>query len=217
MPPASPAMTLGPTRPMTSAPAHLRYGEPVSGDEPGDQPTAATVAWMAGGDDALRLAWDELGTVVFTYCSRSLADRDAAADCTQEVFLSAWRTRDRFDPDRGTLAAWLLGIARFKVLDAYRRAGRSPMPLDRGAERPDHDEPVEAHHPDRLADRMLVAHALDTLGSGSRAVIELAFYSDLSQSEIASRLDLPLGTVKSHMRRGLQRLRTHLEGGVRHA
>ncbi len=67
---------------------------------------------------------------------------------------------------------------------------------------------------DALADRLLVAHALDALSPRARQVVELAFYSDLTQTEIAARLDLPLGTVKSDMRRALQRLRTHLEGGA---
>jgi len=64
-----------------------------------------------------------------------------------------------------------------------------------------------------VADRLLVAHALDQLPERARRVVELAFYSELSQSEIAERLDLPLGTVKSDMRRALLRLRGHLEGG----
>jgi RNA polymerase sigma factor (sigma-70 family) len=175
-------------------------------------PGAATVSWLAGRDDALRLAWDELGTLVFNYCSRSLTDRHLAADCTQEVFLSAWRTRDRFDPHRGSLAGWMLGIARFKVMDAFRSSARTPKPeLD---DRPREEPADDPETPDRLANQLLVAHALDTLGDRARSVIELAFYSELSHSEIAAELGLPLGTVKSDVRRGLQRLRAHLEGGA---
>lgn len=179
-------------------------------DEP-DGP--ATAAWLAGDDSALRLAWDEFGTLVFNYCSRALADRDMAADCTQEVFLSAWRTRDRFDPGRGSLAAWFLGIARFKVLDAYRAAARTPRPHDGTAP----EVGIDAEGPDRLADQLLVAHALQALHPRARGVIELAFYSDLTHTEIASKLGLPLGTVKSDLRRGLQRLRSVMEGGAAHA
>ncbi len=89
---------------------------------------AVAVRWVDGDPEALRLAYDQFGTLVFTYCARSLVDRDAAADCAQETFVSAWKSRDGFDPARGSLSAWLLGIARYRVLDAYRRAARTPLP-----------------------------------------------------------------------------------------
>lgn len=181
----------------------------AAGDE------AATAAWVAGDESALRLAWEQFGGLVHTYCSRSLADKDLAADCTQETFLSAWRSRERFDPARGSLAGWFLGIARFRVLDIYRAAPRVPTPREPGGEPAGggHDAGIEGPEADQLADRLLMAHALETLSPRARSVIELAFYSDLAQTEIAEKLGVPLGTVKSDMRRGLQRLRAHLEGG----
>lgn len=190
----------------------LRYGGPVSPDDVADRPSAdiaAEAAWSAGVDTALRQAYDQFGSLVFTYCQRALRDRGAAADCAQETFVSAWRSRDRFDPSKGSLAAWLLGIARYRVLDAYRSASKTPTPNapDTLADPPGDDD---ARH---VADRLLVAHALDRLPDRARLVVELAFYSDLSQREIAEHLDLPLGTVKSDMRRALHRLRAHLEGG----
>lgn len=166
---------------------------------------AATAAWVRGDPDALRLAWEQFGPMVFTFCARRLEDRDTASDCVQETFVGAWRSRDRFDPSSGTLAGWLMGIARYKVLDAYRSADRTPRPV---AEAP--DEAAEDHTADALGDRLLVTHALSVLPDRARAVVELAFWSDLSQSEIAEHLDLPLGTVKSDMRRGLTRMREHL-------
>lgn len=127
---------------------------------------------------------------------------------------SAWRSRERFDPAKGSLAGWLMGIARFRVVDAHRRRASNPTPdseaID-GRESPAADAPT-----DRLADRLLVEHALGTLSPRARQVVELAFWSDLTQTEIAERLDLPLGTVKSDIRRALQRLRPHLEGGGTH-
>lgn len=190
----------------------LRYGDAVPADEIADRPPADVAverAWFAGDDAALKAAWDQFGTLVFTYCVRALRDRDAAADCTQEAFVSAWRSRDRFDPSKGSLAAWLLGIARYRVLDVYRSSAKVPAPTDPEAmvDTPNGDDAGT------VADRLLVAHALDQLSGRARQVIELAFYSDLSQSEIADRLGLPLGTVKSDMRRALLRLRAHLEGG----
>jgi RNA polymerase sigma-70 factor (ECF subfamily) len=169
----------------------------------------AEQAWLAGDDRALRAAWDQYGKLVYTYCARQLSDREAASDCTQETFVSAWRSRERFDPTKGTLASWLLGIARYRVLDQYRSSSRLPLPTSDA-------DLGEAPRPDEaaaVADRLLVAHALEHLPARARRVVELAFYSELSQTEIAERLDLPLGTVKSDMRRALQRLRGHLEGG----
>lgn len=201
----------------------LRYGGPVADDDRGASPStpadhadldqiAATEAWVRGDDSALRLAWEQCGTLIFTYCARSLADRGAAEDCTQEVFVSAWRSRGRYDPERGSLAGWLMGIARHRVLDAYRSAPRVPMP-GLPTTVPDADKPGTTAEADALMDRLLVEHALETLSPRARQVVELAFRGDLTQSQIAERLDLPLGTVKSDLRRGLARLRAHLEGG----
>ena len=177
--------------------------------DPASAEALAEQAWLDGDERALRAAWDQYGKLVFTYCARQLSDREAASDCTQETFVSAWRSRERFDPAKGTLASWLLGIARYRVLDQYRSTSKLPLPssdADLG-EAPRSDEAAA------VADRLLVAHALEQLPERARRVVELAFYSDLSQSEIAERLGLPLGTVKSDMRRALQRLRGHLEGG----
>ena len=205
-------------RPPVLDPPRLVPGRPgyrgrVAGDDQGaGADDEAARVWVAGEATALRAAWDACGRLVFTYCRRALGDDERAADCTQETFVSAWRARERFDPAKGTLPGWLLGIARHRVLDAYRAAPRVPVPVDEvpagmAPSRPD---------PDLLVDRLLVANALESLPAAARQVVELAFYSDLTQVEIADRLALPLGTVKSHMRRALQRLRTHLEGGDTH-
>jgi RNA polymerase sigma factor (sigma-70 family) len=179
------------------------------GDRRGDEDIER--AWTAGDTDALARAYDRFGSVVFTYCVRSLSDREAAADCTQETFVGAWRSRDRFDPFSGPLVAWLLGIARYRVLDVRRAAPRIPRPVEVTT---DDLRVVDRSDSDAVVDRLLLADAIATLSPRARSVIELAFWSDLSQTEIAARLDLPLGTVKSDMRRALQRLRAGTGGGV---
>jgi RNA polymerase sigma-70 factor (ECF subfamily) len=177
----------------------------------GDDEDALADAWATGADDVMRRVWDRYGTLVHTYCLRALGDRDVSADCTQETFVSAWRSRDRFDPSRGSLPAWLLGIARHRVHDVYRMRARTPAP--HGGSPEDPSEPPSAREADELVERLLVADALTRLPPRARQVVELAYYGGLSQSEIAERLELPLGTVKSDTRRALRRLRDALEGG----
>jgi RNA polymerase sigma-70 factor (ECF subfamily) len=178
----------------------------VSGDdERASADDAATQMWAAGDPDALRMAWDAFGRLVFSYCRRSLGDEERAADCTQETFVSAWRARERFDPARGTLAGWLIGVARNRVLDAHRAGSRVPEPVSDLPE-----GPSAGAGSDALADRLVVQHAVDSLPPTAREIVELAFYTDLTHAEISERLGLPLGTVKSHIRRSLIRLRDHL-------
>ena len=178
-----------------------------SDDDGGD--AALAHAWVHESDEVLRRVWDRYGTLVHTFCVRAVGDRDLAADCVQETFVSAWRSRDRFDPARGSLPGWLLGIARHRVHDAYRSLARTP----RARHEPDDGGAVVDTEPAELVERLLVADALATLAPRPREVLELAFYTGLSQREIADQLQMPLGTVKSDMRRALLRLRHVLAGG----
>lgn len=169
---------------------------------------------FAGGDPtALRRVYDEYGKLVYTLCRRTLG-ADTAADATQEVFVSAWQRRSQFDPARGSLAGWLVGIARNKAIDMLRAQARRPaLPTDDVDAPAADDRPQSAAEIEQLADRMLLADALAQLPERSRAVVELAFFEDLTHPEIAERTNLPLGTVKSDIRRGLLRLRRHLGAG----
>ncbi len=159
-----------------------------------------------GADDSLRRAYDEHGSLVFSFCRRSLGSTEAA-DVTQEVFLAAWKAHDRFDADRGSLRGWLMGIARNKVIDRLRHNSRRPQIASAEVD----DRPATSHDIDRMSDRMVLATALDELPPRSRQLIELSFYQQLTHAEIADRTGVPLGTVKSDIRRGLSRLRRHLE------
>ena len=203
---------------LSAGSAARRYGGHVVGDRRdvgvSDPEATATAAWLAADPDAVRLAWEAWGALVHGYCAKALRDRERAADCTQETFVSAWRARERFDPARGTLAGWLLGIARYRVLDVHRGAHRVPTPVDDVPQTASTASQGSQAAPDLLADRMLIAHALESLPPAARQVVELAFYGDLTQVEIAERTGLPIGTVKSHMRRALLRLRADLEGGA---
>ncbi len=189
---------------------HVRYGDGMRDVDPPshtDLDTAVQIVWAAGGEDALHLAYERFGSLVFTYCVRSLGSHADAEEATQDTFVSAWRSREGFDAERGSLAAWLLGIARFRVLDLQRRRARV-VQLPSVVRTAEHTTDSS----DELAHQLIVARALEELPQRVREVIELAFWSECSHSEIADRLGLPLGTVKSDVRRALIHLRSVLGG-----
>jgi RNA polymerase sigma-70 factor (ECF subfamily) len=170
--------------------------------------TAVVAAFVNGDQAALKAVYDETSRLVYSYCRRSLGN-DAAADVTQEVYVAAWRSRERYRPESGTLTGWLMGIARFKTIDALRASGRRPR-TDSDGEPEDMGSPEEGI--EEMGQRMLVAEALRQLPERSRRAVELAFWSDMTHSQISEETGIPLGTVKSDIRRGLERLRQHLEG-----
>jgi RNA polymerase sigma-70 factor (ECF subfamily) len=179
-------------------------------------------AFVGGDPSALRAVYDEHQRLVHSFCRRAVGDH--AGDVTQEVFLAAWRSRERFDPEAGSLAAWLMGIARHKIVDHLRREQRTrttvvadltdvppgvdgPAPGGTNADGTAWTDPALQH----TAEQLLVADTLDRLGEPGRSIIRLSFLEGLTHGEIADRTDLPLGTVKSHIRRGLLKLRRELE------
>ncbi len=174
-----------------------------------DTGTARPDIAFATDTGALELAYRAHGTAIHSFCARAVGV-DRAADVTQEVFLTAWRRRERFDSTKGSLIGWLMGIAKHKVLDSHRSAARSRALEEKVSGvielRPEGPS-VEA-----LADRMLVEEALEGLSERARKAVELAFWSDLTHVEIAEVCEIPLGTVKSDIRRALGRLRRHLSG-----
>lgn len=166
--------------------------------------------FFAGDDAALKALYDQHGTLVHSFCRRSLGP-ERAADATQEVFIAAWKSRQRYRPEAGTMAGWLLGIARFKVIDILRVDGRAPLPRDPHSGIDPVDEADEGAVT-QTAEQMLLAEALHQLPERAQEMVRLAFFEDLTQTQISERCDVPLGTVKSDIRRSLQKLRRHLEG-----
>lgn len=169
--------------------------------------TAVIRGFVEGDEAALRSAWEAWGGLVYAFCIRSLPSPEDAEDVAQQVFVDAWRGRGRFDPARGTLSAWMMGIARKKVVDRLRLLQRTPVPTAYPT-----DTAVVEQGIDQAADRLLLGDALARLPDERRRVLELAFFEDLTHTQIAARLALPLGTVKSHLRRGLAHLRRTIDG-----
>ena len=156
-----------------------------------------------GSEEAFRKLWDRFGAGVYTICRRRLGDIGAAEDATQEAFTSVWRRAGTFDPVRGSAAAWLYAVARNAAAQLARRghAGASFVVLD--------DQTADAEKDPVMG---LALHAaLTRLPATERKVLELAYFEDMTQSQVAERLRLPLGTVKTRTRSGLHRLAGFLE------
>ncbi len=161
-------------------------------------------AFVAGDPDSLRLMHQRFGDDVHRLCLRAVGVDDAP-DVAQEAFLAAWRARHRFNPDRGSLAGWVVGIAKYKAIDHLRRRARQ--------ERTTEPTPVTGNEAvEQLAEQILVARAMSALPERMRQTMELAFFSDLTHTQISDKIGSPLGTVKSDIRRGLARMRRELEG-----
>lgn len=164
--------------------------------------------FVAGDERALREAYARWSPLVFRLALRSLGDRTDAEDVTQQVYISAWNGRHTFDRSRSTLSAWIVGITRHRIADAHDGRARA-----RRLQEALVSEASVAPQPatDDLAERVMVAEELERLEPVPRRVMELAFYDQLSHTQIADALDIPVGTVKSHVRRSLARLRARWE------
>lgn len=173
------------------------------------------MARLARGDQrALSALYDRYGSMMLAVGVRVLKDRRAAEDLLHDVFLEAWRQAKTYDPERGTVRGWLLMRMRSRALDRVRSAGRSKVVLSEEPTPP--DAPANTPDPSAAPDRRRVREALTTLPAEQRAVLELAYFEGYSSSEIASRLDIPIGTVKSRVARGVAHLRKSLvpDGGA---
>ncbi|RFA17958.1 RNA polymerase sigma factor [Subtercola boreus] len=167
--------------------------------------------FVDGDDRALAAVYARWSPLVYTLALRSLGDVGEAEDVTQGVFVSAWRSRAKFDSTRSRLPAWLVGITRNKIADAHTvrtRARALAQQLEATV------GPELSEDPGDVADRLLVADELARLDPVARQVMHLAFFDDLTHVQIAERLALPLGTVKSHIRRSLEKLKVRLEVNI---
>jgi RNA polymerase sigma-70 factor (ECF subfamily) len=175
----------------------------------------AALARLARGEaEALGEIYDRHGRLVYSLAIRILRDQGEAEDIVQDVFAQAWRQASRYDPARATVLGWLLNLARSRSIDRLRARRARPEPTA--------DDTALRDLPDSLvpADEQLawagqasqLRLAIDSLTVLQRTAIELAFYEGLTHAEVAERLELPLGTVKTRIRQGLLTLRDRLAG-----
>lgn len=184
-----------------------RKGGQVEADE--------LLAQVAGGDQkAFEKLYDLISRPVFGLVLRVVRDPAQSEEVTQEVLLEVWRTAPRFDPDRGSALTWILTLAHRRAVDrvrSARAAGEREQREARRAHQPAFDQVAE--EVEAGLEREWVRRCLDQLTPRQRQSVTLAYYEGFTYREVADRLSLPLGTVKTRMRDGLTRLRECL-GGV---
>lgn len=186
---------------------------------PGPRPCAAqdladeelAAGLMRGSEDCFAAAYRRWGALVHSLAARSLGDSREAEDVTQQVFMAAWRGRLGYRPERGPLPGWLVGITRRKIADALAARTRRTELAAATAARLRLVE-TGAAGPESALDRVLVGTELGKLPQVQRRILHMAYYDGLPQTRIAELTGLPLGTVKSHVRRALHRIRRSMSG-----
>ena len=167
-----------------------------------------------GDEGAFAVLYDATAARVFGLAVRVVRDPAQAEEVTQEAFLDIWRTAGRYDPDRGSALSWLLTITHRKAVDRVRSAEASTR---RDTTYQQHNQPVEHDATAEAAEASLEAHrvrgALATLTEVQREAVSLAFLGGYTHTEVATMLDLPVGTAKTRIRDGMIRLRDTLGVG----
>ncbi len=169
-----------------------------------------------GSTRAFELVYDRHGGAAFSLAYRMVPNRTTAEDIVQESFLSIWRSRTRYEPTRGSVRTWVLGIVHNRAIDALRRNlvhDRRRASAEGLAEREEAPERTDIEVA-RLQEAHSVRDALKELPKEQARVLELAYFGGFSHSQIAQMLEMPIGTVKGRMRLGLEKLRRALEGLV---
>jgi RNA polymerase sigma-70 factor, ECF subfamily len=173
------------------------------------------VSLRKGNGKSLSVLYDRYGSLVYTLALKLLDRRDEAEDLTQDVFLSFWK-QAKFDPTRAKLSSYLCLITRSRAIDKLRsrRSGQKSIERLQQIVVREPNLPTPLDSATQSEQQTIVRQSLLTLSEQQRHVLELSYYQDLSQSAIAIQLNLPLGTVKTHMRQGLIKLRQQLQSRI---
>jgi RNA polymerase sigma-70 factor (ECF subfamily) len=175
---------------------------------------AAALARVAAGDRAaLQLVYRDTSAKLFGVCLRILHDRSEAEDVLQEVYVTVWRKAAAFDPGRASPVTWLVAIARNRAIDRLRASAvnRRMEPIE-AAEAVGDPTPLAHERVVEVQERQRLAACLETLEPRHAAAIRAAFLDGSTYEELSARMSVPLGTMKSWIRRGLLKLRACLEG-----
>jgi RNA polymerase sigma factor (sigma-70 family) len=163
---------------------------------------------FARGDEAcLHEVFRRLAPLIYTIAYRALDSSSDGEEITQDVFVSAWRARDNYQVEKGSLSGWLIGITRHRIADRQRARGRDLRLVQAVTNTTDQVQPETLS---TLVDRIVLTEEIGRLPHPRGTILQLAFWEGRSYPQIAEQLDLPLGTVKSHARRALRHLRTQL-------
>jgi RNA polymerase sigma factor (sigma-70 family) len=215
-------MSAGPTTdatmPNTPALQETRPVETLAGADAQDQELVARL--RASDEEAFRALFDRYASTAKALALRIVRQTHLAEEIVQEVFLAVWRSPDGYDGARGSVRAWLMGMVHHRAVDAVRREEAHRRRADSVAAETRDD--IAADHAEdvveaigRPEERRVVRAALDELPAEQRDVLELMYFSGLTQTQVAERTGLPLGTVKSRTLLGMRRMRTALGGWER--
>jgi RNA polymerase sigma factor (sigma-70 family) len=189
----------------------------VSSNDPQQIQLRAWLAAVAQGDaEAFRLLYDETSSKLFGFALRILIKGELAEEVLQESYISIWNNAASYQPALAAPLTWMTTIVRNKAFDALRRAGANGVDIDGDVFDPAVMDALASSMPTPLealqlsGDAKSLALCLKRLEGLHQQAIALAFYHDLSHSEVAEHLKLPIGTIKTWIRRGLERLRSCL-------
>jgi len=174
-----------------------------SGSRKGARPSLASEA-------DVRLAYDAHGGELYRYAVRATGDEGSSQDIVQEVFLRAWRSADRFDPELASLRVWLFAIARNVVVDHHRAVGARPW-LRGLTDQPDDARQPVAEHSEQLVHDWVVEEALERIGAEHRQALTETYLRDRPYADVAAELGIPVGTLRSRVFYGLKALRVVLD------
>lgn len=181
------------------------------GPEPREDPVYLIERIARGDREAFGRFYDRYASLAFTFAVRLLSVRSDAEDLLQEVFLQVWRQAGSYSQERGSPEAWLVTITRSRAIDKLRSIRRRDKSFISTENPPEGKYEGETESGAAQSEvRLTVTSALARLPEAQRRVLELAYFDGLTQSEIAARLNEPLGTVKTRMRTALERLREFL-------
>jgi len=207
----SEATTLAPD-PLTLPPGFARMDGSMAADATSSPGEGRLVKGLRERDPAaLRETYERFGRITFGFLLKALSDRGAAEDVQQQVFLEVWRRSDRFDPARGRLLTWVMTITRSRAIDHQRRRVPEPIDPQAAATAGDVSSAGAGGEIEALAEYWRMRELLDRLPASESELLRLRFYGEFTQSEIAARENIPLGTVKTRMFNGLRRLREMID------